>query len=194
MLTANSEMKMILLLMLFFIIGNADASEGENAFFNLNLLWSVINFVILLYILYYFNKKSLHIGDYIKNRRAKFEKEVEDATKEREDAEKRYQELTAKKENLEKEIITLKNQAMSQMEVQKKTIEENAKTMSERIKKEAGMIAEAEIARIRKEIRDEIIELATKKAVELIKEKFSEQDQERIEQEFISEIKKRRIV
>lgn len=185
---------MILVLFLFFIIENAYATEGGNAFFNLNLLWSVINFVILLYVLYYFNKKSLRIGDFIKNRRAKFEKEVEEATKERADAEKRYLELTKKKENLEKEIIALKNQAMSQMEVQKRTIEENARAMSERIKKEAGMITEAEIARIRKEIRDEIIELATKKAIELIKERFSEQDQKRIEQEFISEIKKRRIV
>jgi F0F1-type ATP synthase membrane subunit b/b' len=144
--------------------------------------------------LYYFNKKSIHFGDFLKNRRAKFEKEVEEATREREESERRYQELTTKKENLEKEIITLKNQAMAQMDVQKKALEENATAMSERIKKEAGIIAEAEIARIRKEIREEIIELATKKAIELIKEKFSDADQERIEKEFISEIKKRSIV
>lgn len=187
-------MKMKLLILFFFIIENANASEGGNTFFNLNFLWSVINFALLLYVLYYFNKKSLHIGDFIKNRRAKFEKEVEEATKERKESEQRYQELTTKKENLEKEIIVLKNQAMAQMEVQKKTIEENARTMSERIKKEAWMIIEAEIVRMRKEIREEIIELATKKAIELIKENFSDTDQERIEKEFISEVKKRRIV
>lgn len=187
-------MKIGLIILLFNVIMNANASEGESSFFSLNFLWSVINFALLLYVLYYVNKKSIHIGDFIKNRRAKFEKEVEDATKERVESERRYQELTTKKENLEKEIITFKNQAMAQMEVQKKTIEENARTMSERIKKEAGMIAEAEIARMRKEIREEIIELATKKAIELIKEKFSDADQERIEKEFISEVKKRRIV
>ncbi len=176
------------------IITNASASEGDASFFSLNFLWSVINFALLLYILYYLNKKSLHIGDFIKNRRAKFEKEVEEATKEREEAERRYQELKGKKENLEREIIALKNQAMAQMEVQRRTIEDNARTMAERIKKEAKTIAEAEIARIRKEIRDEIIELATKKAIELIKEKFSDEDQERIEKEFIAEVRKRRIV
>jgi len=187
-------MKIGLIIFLLNIIMNANASEEERVFFSLNFLWSVINFVILLYVLYYFNKKSIHIGDFIKNRRANFEKEVEEATKEREKAEHRYQELTLKKENLEKEIIVLKNQAMAQMEVQKKTIEENAKIMSERIRKEAEIIAEAEVAKMRKEIRDEIIELATRKAIELIKEKFSDADQERMERDFISEVKKRGII
>lgn len=184
----------ILFILLFVVIMNVSASEGGGSFFNLNFLWSVINFIILLYILYYFNKKSLHIGIFIKNRRLRFEKEVEEATREREEAERRYQELQVKKDNLEKDIILLKNQAMAQMEMQKKTIEENAITMADRIKKEAGMITEAEIARMRKEIREEIIELATKKAIELIQEKFSDTDQERIEKEFISEVKRRRIV
>ncbi len=185
---------LIIFILINIIITNANAAEGGASFFSLNFLWSLINFALLLYILYYFNKKSLHIGDFIKNRRAKFEKEVDEATKEREEAERRYRELKEKKENLEKEIIALKNQAMSQIEVQRKTIEDNARTMAERIKKEAETITEAEIAKMRKEIREEIIELATKKAIELIKEKFSDADQERIEKEFISEIKKRRIV
>lgn len=183
-----------ILTVLFISCINVEASEGKDTLFTLNFLWSVINFLLLLYVLYYANKRYFHIGDFIKSRRAKFEKDIEEAKRERESAEKRYQELVVKRDNLEKEIISLKNQAMAQIEVQKKVIEENARTVSERIKKEAEMITEAEILKMKKEIRDEIIELATKKAIEIIKEKFSPRDQERIEREFIAEIRKRRIV
>jgi F-type H+-transporting ATPase subunit b len=173
---------------------NALASEGDSSFFTLNFLWSVINFLLLLYVLYYFNKKSLHFGDFIKNRRAKLEKDVEEATRQREEAERRYKELVARRNNIEKEIETIRSEAISQMEVQKREIEDNARTISERIKKETSMIVEAEIARLKKEIKNEIIDIATKKAIEIIKEKFSKEDQERLENEFVTEVKKRIII
>jgi len=167
----------------------SDASE----FFNINLAWSVLNFFLLFLLLLYANKKVFKIGEYLQNRRALFEKEREESNRVLNESESRFREFSARIENIDKEIEEMRTAAINSVEIHKKETGNLARTLADKIRQEAKIIAERELLRARLELKREIVELAVEKATDIIKKEFSKDDQHRLENEFLKDIGNRRM-
>ena len=83
-----------------------------------DLLWRVLNFVVLIFLLVKFAAKP--IGTALAGRQKKVKEELEDLEARRDAAEKSYKEFEAKLATVEKDIDSVVEKAVAQAEVEKK--------------------------------------------------------------------------
>ncbi|MDY7033421.1 MAG: ATP synthase F0 subunit B [Thermodesulfobacteriota bacterium] len=152
------------------------------------LFWKAVNFIILAVLLY--KLLANRIKEFFKNRSKTIEKEIKDADTEKINAERRFEELRKKIENIEKErerlIEMFKNEGLAE----KERIIESAKKEAEKIRQQAIRTFEQEemkaISAIRKEYAESIIEIAKN----LIRDKLTDKDHDRVITEYIEKVVK----
>lgn len=123
-----------------------------------------VNFFIFLVLLVYFAKKPAAVA--AKKRQEDFKQLMAEATRAKEEAEARLKQLNAQHSLLANEIEEIKStfQAVAATEAAK--ILSDAEAFAANLKQEAHRIAEAELARAKQSLREEIVS-AVKKNVTL---------------------------
>ncbi len=152
--------------------------EGELKRQLWDFVWRIINFGILVFLLYKVGKKPFK--EFLYSRKEKIETaiiEAENARKLAEDREKEYKE---KIKNLEKEKKAILEQFRKEGEAEKERIIEAAELKAEKIIEHAKIAAEQEVEKEREKIKQETTEKIIKIAENLLKENIKEQDHERI--------------
>ncbi|MCP4298143.1 MAG: ATP synthase F0 subunit B [Proteobacteria bacterium] len=155
--------------LLYFLTGlsaTAFASEGGGSLFTLDMLYKVVNFLILLAILHKVARKPLVN---MLNSSAKTSKEeISSARTSITDAEKKLQEYTQKVADLEKELETRREGALKTIEEEKKTIVEDARKFAENLEMKTSQRINQDLQRAKDEIQDFLVLESIKMAEKLV--------------------------
>ncbi|MBX6422676.1 F0F1 ATP synthase subunit B [Thermosulfurimonas sp. F29] len=151
-----------------------------------NFIWWLVNFLLLVAILYKFGKDP--IVNMFRSRREAILNEYEDLMAKKREAEQRYAELQEKLKGLEAEAQRLLESFREQGEHEAQRIVEEARKNAERIKQQAELYIQQELARARAELQREVAELAVKMAEEILRKNITEEDQRRLFEEFVEKI------
>ncbi len=164
----------------------AGAHEGVTREQINNFIWWLVNFLILVAILYKFGKDP--IVNIFRSRREAILNEYEDLMAKKREAERRYAELQEKLKGLEAEAQRLLESFREQGEHEAQRIIEEARKNAERIKQQAELYIQQEVARARAELQREVAELAVRMAEEILRKNITPEDQKRLFKEFVEKI------
>ena len=151
-----------------------------------DFIYRCINFAIMVGLLAYFVTKPIRKG--LKERRQEIAKTLEDAESARQAAEARYQEYQEKLAQATEEIAGLAEAIKRDGEVERERILAAAKEQASKIERDAENKAAGMIARARAELREEASRLAVELAENLLKEKITAADQERLVDEYMQKV------
>lgn len=146
----------------------------------------VMNFAVLVGVLFFLLKKPL--SEALNGRIEDIKTQLADLEAKKVDAEKTLAEYETKIATLEDEVAAIEAQYREQGEAAKQKILEAAKNSAEKLEAQAKRNIENEFQRARQELQTEVMTKALEKAEELIKKSISEDDQERLVDEYLKKV------
>ena len=165
----------------------ASPEEGHGGA-DLNFIFSIINFILFLALLYILALPKVK-GFFI-DRSKKIRQALQEAEKAKNLAEQKLDEYQAKLNALDQEVQELKAAVQQEGEAEKARIIAGAEKDVESIKKQARIIAEHEIQKAKAELQREVARLSLERAGQLIREKINADDQVRLVKEYINNIER----
>ena len=160
------------------------APGGESAW---SLVLKFFNFFVLVGLLVYFVGKPLKA--YLSKRHDTVKTRLEETEKVLKDAQAIRAQYQERLDKLDGEIEVFKKQTMQEAEAEKKKIIEEAHAFAERIREQARLTAEQENKDMARRIKEEISRLTMEKAEQLITEKITQSDHDRLVEEFIVKLR-----
>jgi F-type H+-transporting ATPase subunit b len=146
----------------------------------------VMNFAVLVIVLVVLLRKPL--SQALSSRIKVIKDELEDLEARKKDAEKKLAEYNERLSQLEKEAETIVEDYIKQGNEAKARILKEAESSAEKLKAQARRNIEYEFQQAKLKLQEEIFESSLEKAEELIKSKFSEDDQDRIVDEYLKKV------
>ncbi len=153
----------------------------------LSIVFKFVNFGILVAILVKFGGKPLK--NFLMNRHNTIKEKIEEASKLLAEAEILKQEYEGKLARLDGDIEVFKKTIIGDMEKEKTKIIEEAAQVAAKIKEQALLTYEQELREVKDKIKADIAELTIKKAEQLIVEKISKSDHEKMVDDFIVKLR-----
>lgn len=141
-------------------------------------MWKIINFLVLVLILFKFGKKPLQ--NFLKQRSETIAKTLQEAKAAREAAEKALREVEERLRTKDAEIEAILSAAKRSGELERNAIIEEGLKLKEKILEQAKSNIEFELKNAKKVIKAEAVELAMELAEKKLKEKLTIDDQERL--------------
>ena len=160
----------------------AAAAEGPS------LLWTTVNFVILVVALIYFARKP--VLEYFAARRETIRGDLDQAAALKKEAEERYAKWQRRLVDLEQELDGIRATARERAEAERDQILADARASAERIQRDAGAAIDQELRRARQSLRDEASDLAVELAGGILEEQVGDGDRDRLLDEFIERIER----
>ena len=151
-----------------------------------DFLFRVFNFALLVGALAYFISKPIRNG--LKGRREGIENTLHQARTAQAEAEEKFREYDRKLSRAAAEIEDIYASIRQEGELERDRILVNAREMARKIRLEAQRAADHEVSRARVELREEATRLAIAIAEELLKKKFTAEDQTRLVKEYIQKV------
>ena len=165
----------------------ASAAGGEKGRFSGEVIWQIIALVLLIVLLGRFVKKPL--ASFLSQRQEEVKNAIEQSARKKEEAEALLSEWQRKVDSLNQEVNELHQRIRNEGEAEQKKIVARAKEEGDRIRQQAGIIAEQELAKARAALKREMVDLSVELAEKLLKEAIKPQDQERLIQEYIGKVR-----
>jgi F-type H+-transporting ATPase subunit b len=187
------RLRRISILTLTGLAGAADlwaAGGGEKGAFGSEVIWQIISLVLLIVLLGRFVKKPL--AAFLSGRQAEVQNAIEQSARKKEEAEALLAEWQRKVDSLSQEIRELHGRIRAEGEAEQKKIVSRAKEEGERIRQQAGVIADQELTKARAALKKEMVDLSVELAEKLLKEAIRPQDQERLIREYIGKVRELR--
>lgn len=157
------------------------AKSGEGG-----LLYPILNFVLLLGVLFYFARAP--IRKFFHDRRAEIQRDLQRAADLKREAEERYSLWQRKLMDLEDELAKIRETSRGRAESERDHILAEATASAERIRSDATAAIEQELRRSREILRGEAADLAVELAENLLRDHVSDTDRNRLVSEFIDRI------
>ena len=179
---------LIMLISVFSISTALGASGGEGG--SKGWVWEdtfrVMNFAVLAIVLVYLLRKPL--SQALSSRINGIKVELEDLEARKDEAEKKLAEYNEKLAQLEKEAESIVEDYIKQGHEARERILKEAESSAEKLKTQARRNIEHEFEQAKLKLQAEIFETSLEKAEDLIKRKFSEDDQDRIVDEYLKKV------
>lgn len=166
--------------------GHGDSHDNARL---LDLGYRFLNFALLVIILFVVIRKTA-IKDFFSARREEIRKNFDSLKAERDSAEGRYQELEKKLKEFEikkKEII---DQFRAEGVGEKERIIADAEERAKQILNQADLTIEREIRAAGDRLKQEMVDVAARKAKEIIVKEIKDSDQDNLVNEFIEKVGK----
>ncbi|CAB1063984.1 hypothetical protein D1BOALGB6SA_8773 [Olavius sp. associated proteobacterium Delta 1] len=164
----------------------ASGGEGGSKGWVSTDTFRVINFAVLAIVLVYLLRKPL--SQALSSRIKVIKDELEDLEARKDEAEKKLAEYNEKLAQLEKEAETIVEDYIKQGNEAKERILKEAESSAEKLKTQARRNIEHEFELAKLKLQEEIFETSLEKAEEIIKNKFSEDDQDRMVDEYLKKV------
>lgn len=161
----------------------ADEGGGLTEFF-----LTALNLLILIGVLVFFARRP--IRSFFADRYAHIRDDLQAATRSLEEAEARHEEWSRRLEGLDQELESIRATARERAEAERQRVIAEAGVAAERIRRDARAAVEQELRRAREQLRQEAAELAIQLAGEALSDKVSQQDRDRLIDEFIETIER----
>lgn len=141
-------------------------------------MWKIINFLVLVFILFKFGKKPLQ--NFLKQRSETIAKTLQEAKAAREAAEKALREVEERLRTKDAEIEAILSAAKRSGEQERNAIIEEGSKLKEKILEQAKSNIEFELKNAKKVIKAEAVELAMELAEKKLREKLTKDEQEKL--------------
>lgn len=166
----------------------AFASGGEEETVPLwkDYLWKVVNFGILIIILFKFAKKPFQ--SFLKQRTELIEKTLKEAREAKELAQKALQEVEERFRTKDKEIEEILSASKRAGEQERERLLEEGNKLREKIYDQAKVNIDYELKHAKDAIKAEAVEIAMELAEKKLKEKLTKKEQERLLEESLTKI------
>lgn len=151
-------------------------------------VWHAINFVVLFGAIFWFTRKALVVA--VRNKRDATAKNIEEATRLREEMRKKFEDYDSRMKNIDERMTSIVSEAKTESEAEMKKMVAEAGVVAARIREDAKLIADQEIARAKRELQDEQIARASELAEQILKANITKEDQARLADEFMSRVGK----
>jgi F-type H+-transporting ATPase subunit b len=148
--------------------------------------WKIINFGILVIVLYKFGKKP--IQSMLKQRTEMIEKTLKEAREAKELAEKALREVEVRLKEKDKEIQEILSVTKRSSETERENLIEQGDRLKEKILEQAKANIAFELKHAKEAIKAEAAEIAIELAEKKLKEKLTKEEQERLLEESIAKI------
>jgi len=155
----------------------------------IDFAWRIVNFIILLYILYKLMWKKMK--SFFAGRREGIKASLEEAEVVKADAEKKFKEYDEKIKKAEEEIQGISAMIKAQGEEEKMRIIADAERASVKMKEDAKARMEQELKKAKNELRLEASELAVQMAEDILKKKVTKEDHEGMVREYLDRMVKK---
>ncbi len=149
-------------------------------------LWPIVNFTILVVVLFVFLKKPLQT--FFKQRTEMIEKTLNEAKGAKEIAEKALKEVEQKLKLKDEEIERIITSASQAGEKERERLTEEGKVMSKRIKEQAEGNIDYELKKAKEELKAEAVEIAMELAEKKLKDKLTKERQQKLLEEAVSKL------
>lgn len=164
----------------------AGAGGGHGDGIPLDVLFQAINFTLFTGLMAYFLAKP--IKNYFESRAANYRQALVKAEAARAEAEKQKQEIANRLAALENSAQQSIVQARAEAEELRARIVRDAQDLSTKLREDAKRTADLEVQRAKVELREEVLSQAVSAAKSVLKERIAEQDQKRLQSEFVGKI------
>lgn len=148
----------------------------------------VVNFLLYVGLVVFFAKKP--ISEYFKNRQANFFSALKRADAARAEAQAKRAETQARLAKLEATRDESLQNARTEAEALRKQIVAEAKALSEKLQMDAERTAQVEVERAKAQLREELVNQSVAMAQRILSDKMQDQDQKRLQHEFVQKIDK----
>ena len=155
----------------------------------LDLLWRFVNFALLVIILFIVIKRSPLKG-FFAARRDEIRRKLEDLKREKEEAENRYKEIERQLKDFESKRSEIIDQFKKEGLAEKEKIIAEAKERVRQILEQSELTIQQEIESARDRLKSDVVELAAKKAQEIISKEINEGDEDKLINDFIERVGK----
>jgi len=182
-------MGMLLVCGLAYASGGGESGGAHDSGRTLDLLYRFINFSLLVIILVVVVKKA-RIGSFFSSRIEEIKKKFDDLNAEKDSSESRFQELEKKLKEFEAKKQEILEQFKADGAAEKEKIIAEAKERANQILAQADLTIEREIQAARDRLRQEVVEVAARKAQEIIEREIKDSDQDHLVNEFIERVEK----
>jgi F-type H+-transporting ATPase subunit b len=152
--------------------------EGGHASLLKEYIAKIINFAILVFILYKFGKKPL--GDFLKKRTELIEKTLNEAKEAKEAALKALREAEERVKTKDSEVKEILDAAKKSGELERDRIIEETAKLKDKILEQAKTNIDYELKHAKEAIKAEAVELAMELAEKKLKEKLTREEQEKL--------------
>jgi F-type H+-transporting ATPase subunit b len=166
--------------------GTASASGDAEGVSASDMIWHAVNLVLIVGIIVYFARKPL--ADYLEERRHGIQENLESSARILEEAESKLASWNERAARLDAELDEMRETSRRLAEEERDKILAQARATAERIRNDAQAAVDQELRRARAELSAEAADLAVDLAARLIAERVSDDDQERLFDEFLTRV------
>jgi len=149
------------------------------------LLW--INFAVLVFFFIKFARKPLM--DYLRSVRSKMEKDITTLNGQKEGAKSLMDAEAEKLKTVDQYIQEIRESILEIGRKEKEKAIQEGKMMAEKMVEDAKIYSQYKIAMARKELSDEMVDIAVEKAAEKLAQAISEKDEDHLIDDFIANLK-----
>ncbi|MEW6584129.1 MAG: F0F1 ATP synthase subunit B [Nitrospirota bacterium] len=160
------------------VFATGAGEEGEHTPLWKDYMWKIINFGLLVLILWKFGKKPLQNA--FRQRTELIEKTLNEAKEAKEAAQKALQEIEGKLKTKDAEIKAIVAAAQKAGEQERDRIIEESARLKEKILEQAKTNIDFELKAAKEKIKAEAVELAMELAEQKLKEKMTKEEQEKL--------------
>ncbi len=169
-----------------------DAAEGaahghEGAKIR-DLMARTLNFVILAAAVVLLLRKPLK--NFFGSRSKQIESEFSELKSRKDRVKSEFEELSKKLRQIEGEREQIVAGFVKEGELEKQKIIESARAMSKRIEEQAKLTINQEVKKAKEQLQDEIVELATRMAEDIVRSNIGPDDQKRLVNEYVEKVVK----
>jgi F-type H+-transporting ATPase subunit b len=181
----------VLLVILTYTVAYASEAGGEESHTKtlIDFGWRMLNFVILVWFLYWVAAKK--IKEFFFDRRQNIKTNVEETIAEKEETEKKFNEYSAKLDKATEEINNIFEMIKAQGLVEKEKIIEDAKIAAEKMKEDAQARMEQELKAARNRLRAEAAQLSVEMAEELLKKNITPEHHDYMVKDYLDKVVKK---
>ncbi len=167
-------------------IAAGGGGHGEVHYTWKDWLWPVVNFSILIIVLYFAGRKPF--AAYFKGRTEMIEKSLKEASEARELAQKTLDEVRARHNNTEQEIEQILEAARKSGEKEKEAIIAEGERLKEKIVEQAKANIDFELQKAKETIKSDAALMALELAEKEIREKLGQKEQESLIDDYIKRL------
>lgn len=165
----------------------ASTGGGEHSATLSDWLWRIVNFGILVALLYILIKK-FRLKDILKSRSEGIEKAIRDAEEAKEAARKGLEEIQIRLSQKDKEVEAILNAARIDGEKEMAALIQEGERIGEGLIRQAGENIEQEVRKAKESLREEAVNLALELAEGKIKKNIKKEDREAILEEYFKKM------
>lgn len=151
--------------------------------------WPVINFSVLVFVLFFFGRKPL--GDFFKGRTEMIERSIKEATEAKDLAQKTLAEVKKRLENTDVEIKEIIEITRRSGEKEKEALIAEGERMKAKIIEQAKANIDFELQKAKEQIKSDAARMALELAEKQIKEKLGQKEQDVLTDDYIKRLEAR---